>query len=61
MKVMYENGDVVVRIPCGPDVIKKAPKSSTGKSKMVASTKGFVPVAGAPDGVKLSLNLIAKE
>lgn len=60
MKISYEKNEVVIRIPCGEEEIKKARPSSTGKSKMIASTGGFTVVEGAPDGVKLSLNLITK-
>jgi len=58
MKIAYENGEVVVRIPCSAEQVKAAPLSGTGKSRMIASTGGFAKVDGAPEGVKLSLNLI---
>jgi hypothetical protein len=60
MNVSYENDEVVIRIPCSEDHVKEAPMSGTGKSRMVASTGGFAQVPGAPAGVRLSLNLIAK-
>ena len=59
MDIKYENGDLVITIPVNDEIIKKAPMSSSGKSKMVATTSGFIPVQEIP-GVKLSLNLIAK-
>jgi len=60
MRITYENGEVVVRIPCTVEDAKAAPPSKTGKSRMIASTNGFAAVPGAPDGVRLSLNLIGK-
>lgn len=57
MKVTYENGEIVIRIPCNAKTIKDAPASKSGKTKMLATTGGFTPVEGAPTGVKLSLNL----
>lgn len=59
MKVEFKNNSVVVTIPCGDQDMKNAPASKSGKTKMVASTGGFVQVDGAPKGVKLSLNLTA--
>ena len=61
MKIEYVKGEVRIAIPCGPDVIKSAPHTGTGKSKRLASTNGFIQVQGAPDGVRISLNLIAKK
>lgn len=58
MKISYENGEVVIRVPCTEALIKAAPLSGTGKSRMIATTSGFAKVEGAPEGVKLSLNLI---
>lgn len=58
MKVEFVKGNVVITIPVTDETIKAAPESKSGKSKMLASTGGFVPVEGAPAGVKLSLNLI---
>lgn len=60
MKVEYKAGVLTITIPCGEKEIKAAQMSKSGKSKMVATTSGFVPVEGAPEGVRLSLNLIAK-
>ena len=60
MNVTYEAGAVVIRIPCSPEQAKSAPVSRTGKSRMISNSGGFIAVQGAPDGVKLSLNLIGK-
>lgn len=60
MKIEYENGEVIVRIPVDEASSKLAPMSASGKSRMIASTGGFVPVQGAPAGVRLNLNLIGK-
>lgn len=59
MKIAFEKNEVVIRIPCSDKEIKNAPASKSGKTRMIASTGGFTQVTGAPDGVKLSLNLIA--
>lgn len=58
MKITYENGEVVVRMPCTEELIKAAPLSGTGKSRMIDGTGGFMKVEGAPNGVKISVNLI---
>ena len=58
MKVTYEKGEVVIRIPCTDKELAAAPLSKSGKTKMVATTSGFAAVDGAPSGVKLSLNLV---
>jgi hypothetical protein len=60
MKITYEKGEVVVRIPCTEETVKGAPVSKTGKSRMIATTGGFSAVDGAPPGVRVSLNLIGK-
>ncbi len=56
MNITYEKDEVVIRIPYSAKAIAAAAMSKSGKNKMVATTSGFVPVSGAPDGVKLSLN-----
>jgi hypothetical protein len=58
MQVTYENGHIVIRVPVTEATAKAAPISQSGKSRMIATTGGFVPVAGAPQGVKVGLNVI---
>jgi len=60
VKVTYEKGKIVIRIPVTEESAKAAPISKSGKSRMVASTGGFATVDGAPDGVRIGLNVIAK-
>ena len=60
MKITYEDGEVVIRISVDEVSAKAAPVSSSGKSRIIASTSGFVAVEGAPAGVKIGLNLIGK-
>lgn len=59
MKVEFKSNNVVITIPCSKKDVDNAPESKKGKSRMIASSKGFMQVPGAPEGVKLSLNLIA--
>ena len=59
MHITVENDELVIRIPVTAEIIKNAPMSSSGKSRMVATTSGFTAIAELP-GLKLSLNLIAK-
>lgn len=61
MEITYENGELVIRIPASEEQCKTAPVSTSGKSRLVATTSGFSQVPGGPDGLKLSLNLIAKK
>ncbi len=47
-----------LRIALDEAAIKKAPMSSTGKSKLVGNTSGFTGVE-LPGGTKLNLNVCA--
>jgi len=58
MQIKFEKNEVVIRIPAGAKEIKDASASKSGKSKMVATTNGFSQIEGAPNGMKVSLNLI---
>jgi hypothetical protein len=59
MKTSVNGSTLTIEIDISPAALAAALPSSTGKSRMVASTHGFALVPGAP-GVKLSLNLITK-
>lgn len=59
MKITYENNEVVIRVPCTPDIIAKCKMSGSGKNRMLATTGGFKPVDGAPSNTRVSLNIIA--
>ncbi len=51
---------LTLMIPVTADAIKAAPMSSSGKSKLVGNTAGFVKVEGVP-GLSLSLCAALKE
>lgn len=59
MKISYENGEIVIRVPATEAACKSAPVSNSGKTRLLASTGGFVTVSGAPSGVKVGLNVTA--
>jgi hypothetical protein len=40
-----EGNDLVIRIPLTPDAIRAAPPSSTGKTRLVGSSSGYIGVA----------------
>ena len=48
---------LVIEVDIGEDTIKKSGRSSTGKSLLVASTKGFIKINNR---IGLSLNVSAK-
>ena len=54
MKVLKEGNKLILTIDLEPEA--SAPRSSTGKSKVLFSTHGFVAVEGGE--VKLSVNVI---
>jgi hypothetical protein len=60
MKITYEGDEIVIRVPCTAEAAKAAPVSKSGKSRMIATTGGFAAVPGAPDGVKVGLNVIGR-
>lgn len=49
-----------IMIPLGPEARKNAHVSSTGKSRLLASTGGFAQVPGG-DGVKVNVTAILPE
>ena len=59
MNIKFDKDEVVIRIPYSKDLIAEAPLTSTGGSRMLASTKGFKEVEGIPENVKISVMLIA--
>lgn len=56
MNIKYANDKVIIEIPYKSGATGFRP-SATGKTLMVATTGGFTVVPGAPDNLKLSLNL----
>jgi hypothetical protein len=59
MEITYEAGQIVIRVPATDAQIKGAPFSSSGKTRLIASTGGFMAVPGAPQGVKINLAITA--
>ena len=55
-------GEIVLRVSATKGEIAKAPLSSTGRTLLLASTSGAVPVTlpGVPDGVTIALNVMVK-
>ena len=60
MNVSYDKAkaQIIITVPFTEAGLSTAPLSKSGKSRMIASTSGFTGVTGAPNGVKLSLNVI---
>jgi hypothetical protein len=59
MQVSREGNTLVIKVDIAPETIAKARMSSTGKSKLVASSHGFQRVNCA-DNMAISLNLSAR-
>ena len=59
MKISYEDGEIVVRVPFSEVDIAKAPITQSGNSHMLASTKGFIRVDGTPESIKIGVNVIS--
>jgi hypothetical protein len=59
VNIKVQGDKLIIEIDISKSARDNAPPSKTGKSRMVATTSGFVPVIGA-DGLKLSLNVITK-
>ena len=55
MTYEVKNGKLVITVDVSDEKIKDAPMSKSGKSRLVASTNGFVGVGGK---VRMSLNII---
>src|SRR5215470_7264527 len=56
MNYEVKNGKLTIVVDVSEDAIKSAQPSKSGKSKLIASTNGFVAVSPK---VRLSLNLIS--
>lgn len=59
MHVSREGNHLVIKVDISPEAISKARYSSTGKSKLVASSHGFQRVNCA-DNLAISMNISAK-
>jgi hypothetical protein len=60
-EVEMDGDDVVIRIKLTKAAIKAAPKTSTGKAKLVASTHGWARVGPENLAAAFSLNLTVRE
>lgn len=57
MDITYKNDEIIIRIPCDAAALAEAPLSNSGKTRLIASTRGFIDIPGAPNGMKLSINV----
>jgi hypothetical protein len=58
--IEQDGDDIVIRIKASKDVILNAPASSTGKTLLICSTRGSVPLDSPHvDGMWLTLNVYA--
>jgi hypothetical protein len=53
-----QGSKLIITVDISQETINKAPRSSTGKSKLVASSHGFASVNG--NGLGMSLNVTYK-
>jgi hypothetical protein len=60
VKIEYDKAtkEITVRLAAGDEELAAARLSESGASRMVATTRGFVPIDGAPDDLKIGINLI---
>jgi adenylate kinase len=57
VKAEIKNNLLVITVDVSQDIINKAERSKTGKSRIIGSTHGFVKL---PNGLSLGLNVIHK-
>lgn len=58
VSVFYKDGFIYIKAPYNESA--NYPDSSTGKSEIVASSRGYLPVKGA-DGVGVNFNITRKK
>jgi hypothetical protein len=56
-EMKMEADTLVIRVPLGKKALAAAMPSATGKTKLVASSRGALPVGPAEIGAKLALNV----
>jgi len=59
MNITVKGEKLIIEVDVSKAALAAAQLSSTGKSRVVATTSGFRPVAGA-DGLRVGLNVICK-
>lgn len=58
MEIKVEGGRLIISVDVSPEAVARSRVSSTGKSKLVASTGGFTTIRELP-GMKLAINVTA--
>lgn len=58
MEIKIENDKLIITVDVSKEAIAAARISSAGKSKLVASTGGFIPINDS-GGIKAGLNVTA--
>jgi hypothetical protein len=53
----WEGSTLVLRIEAGADAAKTAPHSSSGKTRLLATSHGALLVPGGLPGLKVALNV----
>ena len=56
-----EGNTLIIELDISPEAVKAAKPSATGKTRLVASTHGVLPIATPNGMVTLALNLMTKE
>jgi len=57
MNIRSEGDKLIIEVDCSAAVLKSAPPSSSGKTRVVATTSGFTGVAMKAGMVKVGLNI----
>ena len=60
MEIKVESDMLVIRVPVGASAIQSAPFSSTGKTRLVGSTRGIQSVANGATLLGVSVNVTTK-
>lgn len=58
LEIKVEGNRLIISVDVSPEAVARARVSSTGKSKLVASTGGFTTIKELP-GMKLAVNVTA--
>lgn len=58
LQILCQDDRIVITINISKEALESAPPSSTGRSRLVATTSGHIPVGVDNESLWLSLNLI---
>lgn len=58
LEIKVDGNRLIISVDVSPEAVARARVSSTGKSKLVASTGGFTAIRELP-GMKLAINVTA--